>query len=97
MLFLVISTPQPQEITEELTKARLAFRDWIQDLKSIGKVICFYPREGRGSVVIFNVGSKDEFEKLLERWKTYVPVKFDIYPLQEPEAEKKIGGIRCTK
>lgn len=98
MLFLVISTPQPQEMTEELVKTRLAFRDWIRDLKSIGKVICFYPREGRGSVVMFNIGLKDELDTLLEKWKTYVSVKFDIYPLQEPEAaESSLRGVSAKE
>ena len=51
MLFLVISTPHPSR-PEDVKDARLKFRQWIDDLKLKKKVICFYPRVGRGSVVI---------------------------------------------
>jgi hypothetical protein len=53
------------------------------------KVICFYPRVGRGSVVIFDVSSNDELHKLMTQWLNIVPVSFDIYPLPTPlEAEE---------
>jgi hypothetical protein len=51
MLYLVISTPHPSK-PEDVKNARLEFRSWIKDLKSENKVICFYPRVGRGSIVI---------------------------------------------
>ncbi len=62
---------------------------WIEDLKSKNKMICFYPRVGRGSVVNFDVDSNDELYKLMTQWLDIVPVSFDIYPLATPsEAEK---------
>jgi muconolactone delta-isomerase len=83
MLYLVISTPQPSK-PEDVKSARLAFRSWIKNLKSEGKVICFYPRIGRGSVVIFDVSSNDELHKLMTQWLNIVPVSFEIYPLATP-------------
>ncbi len=92
MLFLIISTPRPSDLTENLIKARLEFRKWIRDLKE--KVVCFYPREGRGSVVIFSVGSKVDLDELLAEWQGYVPVKFEVYPLQDPEiAESSLRNM----
>lgn len=80
MLYLVISTPYPSR-PEEVKNARLEFRKWIDGLKSKGKVICFYQRVGRGSVVIFDVSSNDELHELMTQWLNIVPVSFDIYPL----------------
>ena len=88
MLFLVISSPHPSK-PEDVKNARLEFRSWIEDLKSKHKVACFYPKAGRGSIVIFDVSSNDELHKLLTQWLTTVPVSFNIHPLATPsEAEE---------
>jgi muconolactone delta-isomerase len=84
----MISTPHPSK-PEDVKNARLEFRSWINDLKSKNKISCFYPRVGRGSVVIFDVSSNDELHKLMTQWTNIVPVNFDIYPLATPsEAEE---------
>jgi muconolactone delta-isomerase len=88
MLYLAISTPHPSK-PQDVKGARLEFRSWIKNLKSRNKVICFYPKVGRGSVVIFDVQSNNELHKLLTQWLNIVPVSFDIYPLATPaEAEE---------
>jgi muconolactone delta-isomerase len=88
MLYLVTSTPRPSK-PQDVKGARLEFRFWIRDLKSNNKVVCFYPKIGRGSVVIFDVSSNDELHKLLTQWLNIVPVSFDVYPLATPaEAEE---------
>jgi hypothetical protein len=88
MLFLVISNPLPSR-PKDVKSARLKIRSWIENLKSIKKVIAFYPRVGRGSVVIFNVTSNDELHKLMTEWSDIVPVSFVVYPLATPsEAEE---------
>ena len=87
MLFLVISSPYPDK-PEKVRKCRLEFRSWVKGLRSKNKVVCFYPRVGRGSVVIFDVSSNDELHKLITQWLNFVPVSFEIYPLATPsEAE----------
>jgi muconolactone delta-isomerase len=83
MLYLVISTPYPSK-PEDVKNARLEFRSWIKNLKSKNKVVCFYPRVGRGSIVIFDVSSNDELHKLITQWLNIVPVSFNIYPLSTP-------------
>ncbi|MBI5043367.1 MAG: hypothetical protein HZC10_05970 [Nitrospirae bacterium] len=80
MLFLAISNPHPSK-PKDVKNARLKFRRWIDDLKSKKKVVCFYPRVGRGSVVIFDVTSNDDLHELMTQWLNIVPVSFDIYPL----------------
>ena len=88
MPYLVISTPYTSR-PDDVKNARLEFRSCIKNLKSENKVICFYPRVGRGSVVIFDVPSNDELHKLMTQWLNIVPVNFDIYPLTTPsEAEE---------
>jgi len=88
MLHLVISTPHPSK-PEDVKNARLQFRSWVNGLTSKNKVICFYPRVGRGSIAILNVSSNDELHALMTEWLNIVPVGFDIYPLATPsEAEE---------
>ena len=88
MLYLIISTPHPSR-PEDVKNERLEFRSWIKDLKSKKKLVCFYPRVGRGSIVILDVSSNDELHKLMTQWLDIVPVSFDIYPLTTPsEAEE---------
>jgi muconolactone delta-isomerase len=83
MLYLVISTPHPSK-PEDVKNARSEFRSWIGDLKSKNNVVGFYPRVGRGSVVIFDLSSNDELHELLTQWSNIIPISFDIYPLATP-------------
>ncbi|OGW50515.1 MAG: hypothetical protein A2078_02595 [Nitrospirae bacterium GWC2_57_9] len=97
MLFLVISAPRRSKMTPELVEARLAFRQWIKSLKK--QVASFYPRAGRGAVVIFDLGTRKDLTQMLRRWRTFVSARLDVYPLQEPaisetELRKK---LRCLK
>ena len=80
MLYLLISTPHPSR-PEDVKGARLEFRSWIDRLKAGNKVVCFYPRVGRGSVVILDVSSNDELHQIMTEWSNIVPVVFDVYPL----------------
>lgn len=88
MLFLVISTPRRSAASRELAEARLAFREWVGTLKK--RVICFYPREDRGAVVIFDLRSRRELERMLRAWRTFVGARLDVYPLQDPEATEML-------
>lgn len=89
MLFLVISTPPPTR-PKEVKDIRLQLRAWIKDLKTKKKVISFYPRVGRGAVVIFDVASNDELHELLTQWLNILPVNFDIYPLPTPSFQEEV-------
>jgi muconolactone delta-isomerase len=87
MLYLAVSTPHPSK-PDDVNNTRLKFWSWINDLKTSGKVVCFYPRVGRGIVAIFDVSSNDELHNFMTQWTNIVPVNFDIYPLATPsEAE----------
>lgn len=89
MFFLVISNPQPSK-PNEVKAQRLEFRSWIESLKSKNKVVSFFPRVGRGSVVIFDVQSNDELHSFLTDWANVVPGQFDTYPLANPELAEKL-------
>jgi uncharacterized protein YciI len=88
MLYLIVSTPHPTR-PNDVKEERLKFRQWIDDLKSSNKLICFYPKVGRGSVVILDVSSNEELHELMNQWANIVPAEFNIHPLVEPlKAEK---------
>ncbi|WP_456473924.1 DUF3303 family protein [Candidatus Pyrohabitans sp.] len=88
MLFLVVSSPETAK-PEEVKAARLKFREWIASLEE-EKLLCFYPRVGRGSVVIFDVASNDELHRLLTEWSAIVPASFEVYPLATPEKAEEM-------
>jgi hypothetical protein len=75
-------------MSKKLVEARLAFRKWIKSLKK--RVICFYPREDRGSAVIFDVGSRRELNEILRDWRTFINTRLDVYPLQDPVLSEKM-------
>jgi muconolactone delta-isomerase len=89
MLFLVISSPHPSR-PEDVKGARMEFRSWIGELTSHNKLVCFYPRVGRGSVVILDVDSNDELHQLLTQWLNIVPVSFEVYPLATPSKAQEL-------
>ena len=80
MLFLIISSPHPSR-PSDVKRARSKFREWIEGLRSQGKVLFFYPIVGRGSAVGLDVSSNDELHELMTQWSDIIPVSFDIYPL----------------
>jgi len=92
MLFLVISTPRPEQ-PSKMAAARKQYWTWIQKLRDSGVAKVVYPRTGRGVVVIFDVESHDMLHRLIGEWSEMVPAHFDFYPLLEPdEAIRALGG-----
>ena len=78
-------------------KERLKFRAWVKELEMVSKIINFFLRVGRGSVVIFDVSSNDELHALLTEWTNIVPAGFDIYPLASPYRIGTASEIRNGK
>ena len=80
MLFLVISSPNPQK-PSEVKDQRRKYWPWAQDKLDKGLALSFYARTGRGAVAIFDVDSNDVLHRLLNEWSEIMPAKFDIYLL----------------
>jgi hypothetical protein len=87
MLFLVISTPQPER-PSEVRSVRRQFWHWIEPLLQNGTAHFCYPRAGRGAVVLFDVDSNETLHRLLNEWAEYIPAAFDLYPLIESAAAR---------
>ena len=85
MLFLVISTPAPTR-PSDVREQRKLFWPWVEALHESGLAQSYYPRTGRGAVVIFDVDSNETLHRLLNEWSDLIPAEFGIYPLLEPEA-----------
>ena len=83
MMFLVVTFPNPAR-PSEIKEARLPFFTWIEDLKKKKKVICAYPKVGRGFIAIFDVASNIELHKYMTQWMDIMPVNYDIYLLLDP-------------
>lgn len=85
MLFLVISTPLPTR-PSEVREQRKGFWPWVEDKLERGIAKSFYPRTGRGAVVVFDVDSHETLHRLLNEWADAIPAEFGIYLLMEPES-----------
>lgn len=82
MLFMVSTDPlfsKPEDIKDAISE----FLPWLNNLKAKKKVIWFYPKVGKGSVVLFDVTSNKEMNDLMGEWLKIVPVPitYDIIPL----------------
>ena len=58
----------------------------MEDKLERGIAKSFYPRTGRGAVVVFDVDSHETLHRLLNEWAHAIPAEFGIYPLMEPES-----------
>ena len=87
MLFLVVSTPRPEQ-PSTVSKRRLGFWRWLDPLLQSGAARCGYARAGRGAVVIFDVDSNETLHRLLNEWGEIIPATFDVYPLVDIPASQ---------
>ncbi len=67
MLFLVISTPAPTR-PSEVREQRKRFWPWVEDKLERGVARSFFPRTGRGAVLVFDVDSHETLHRLLNEW-----------------------------
>jgi muconolactone delta-isomerase len=88
-LFLVVSTPRPERPSEQATR-RQSFWPWIGQYEASGICRQIYPRVGRGAVAVFNVESHDQLHRILNEWADIIPAEFDVYPLVDVEATRKM-------
>ena len=88
-LFLVVSTPRPERPSEQATQ-RQSFWPWIGRYEASGICRHIYPRVGRGAVAVFNVESHDQLHRILNEWADIIPAEFDVYPLVDVEATRKM-------
>ena len=88
-LFLVVSTPRPERPSEQATR-RQSFWPWIGRYEASGICRHIYPRVGRGAVAVFNVESHDQLHRILNEWADIIPAEFDVYPLVDVEATRKL-------
>jgi hypothetical protein len=88
-LFLVISTPRPER-PSEVAAQRQGFWPWIGRYEASGVCKHIYARVGRGAAAVFNVESNDQLHRILNEWSDIVPAEFDVYPLVDIEATRKL-------
>ncbi len=88
-LFLVVSTPRPERPSEQAAR-RQSFWPWIGQYESSGICRHIYARVGRGAVAVFNVESNEQLHRILNEWADIIPAEFDVYPLVDIEATRKM-------
>ena len=88
-LFLVISTPRPER-PSDMAARRQSFRPWIGQYETAGVCRQIYARVGRGAVAVFDVENNDALHRILNEWADIIPAEFDVYPLVDVEATRKM-------
>ena len=87
MLFLVISTPRPEQPSTQVN-ARNKYWDWMNALLGKGLAKSAYARVGRGVAVVFEVDSNETLHRLMNEWADIIPAHFEVYPLLDQTAAK---------
>ena len=88
-LFLVVSNPRPERPSEQAAR-RQTFWPWIGQYEASGICKHIYARVGRGAVAVFNVDSNEQLHLILNQWADIIPAEFDVYPLVDVEATRKM-------
>ena len=88
-LFLVVSTPRPERPSEAATQ-RQSFWPWIGRYEASGVCKHIYARVGRGAAAVFAVDSNEQLHRILNEWADIIPAEFDVYPLVDVEATRKL-------
>jgi muconolactone delta-isomerase len=94
-LFLVISSPRPER-PSELAERRQSFWPWIAKYQASGICKHIYPRVGRGAVAVFDVESNEALHRVLNEWADIIPAEFDVYPLVDLEATRKMLAAQAA-
>ena len=88
-LFLVVSTPRPER-PSDMASRRQSFWPWIGGYETKGVCKQSYARVGRGAVAVFDVESNEALHRILNEWADIIPAEFDVYPLVDIEATRKM-------
>lgn len=88
-LFLVISNPRPER-PSEVAARRQGFWPWMSNYQTAGVCKHIYARVGRGAVAVFDVDDNEALHRILNEWADIIPAEFDVYPLVDIEATRKL-------
>jgi len=88
-LFLVISNPRPER-PSEMASRRQSFWPWIGQYQAAGVCKQIHARVGRGAVALFDVEGNEQLHRILTEWADIIPAEFDVYPLVDVEATRKM-------
>jgi hypothetical protein len=88
-LFLVVSTPRPER-PSDMASRRQSFWPWIGKYETAGVCKHIYARVGRGAVAVFDVETNEVLHRILNEWADIIPAEFDVYPLVDIEATRKM-------
>lgn len=90
MLFMVISTPRPEQ-PSKLRATQRGWWEWIHPLERSGVVKAIYVKVGRGAAVVFDVASNEELHSLVNQWSEFIPAEFQVLPLAASDYQEKIA------
>ena len=87
MLFMVISTPRPEQ-PSLMTPKREAYWEWLSPLQAKGVCKGVWARTGRGAIALLDVPDNETLHRLMNEWAEIIPATFDVYPVIDPGPAK---------
>lgn len=96
MLFMVISTPRPEQ-PSSLRSSQSGWWDWIRPLERSGVAKAVYIKVGRGGIVVFDVDSNEALHTLVNQWSEFIAAEFLVIPLAERQYQEGIARAGARK
>lgn len=90
MLFMVMSTPRPEQ-PSTMRAAQSRFWDWMASMQQDGTARAVYVKAGRGAMVVFDVPDHIALHRVMTQWAEHVPAEFTVWPLVEPGIQEAIA------
>ena len=87
MLFMVISTPRPEQ-PSLMTPKREAYWEWLAPLQTQGLCKGIWARTGRGAIALLDVPDNETLHRLMNEWSEIIPATFEVYPVIDPGPAK---------
>lgn len=95
MKFLVLWRMELSLLSREMAQAVATMADYGADLEATGKVLSRYHIVGaHGGAWIYDVGSHEEFERLLARSPVFNFARYEVHPLADMGPRSDDPGIR---
>lgn len=92
MLFIVVSTPRPEQ-PSKMRKHQQQFWRWFEPLHKAGIAKEMYIKAGRGAFVVFDVDSNEMLHGLINAWQECLPASFEVYPLVPKEHQERLAKL----
>ena len=88
MLFMVISTPRPEQPSLDDAEARGLLGVAQPPCRRRASARAFGRAPGRGAIALLDVPDNETLHRLMNEWAEIIPATFEVYPVIDPGPAK---------